>query len=60
MAIVLIFPLYVQILSKETHYLASTTGFIIAITGVTRSISAVILGRMSDTFDGKKIIGTRF
>jgi len=56
MAIVPIFPLYVQILSKETHYLASTTGFIIAITGVTSSISAVILGRLSDTFDSKKIL----
>lgn len=56
MAIVPIFPLYVQILSKEIHHLASTTGFIIAITGVTGSISAVILGRLSDTFDSKKII----
>jgi len=43
-----IFPLFVQSLVKSVSRLASITGILLAVTGVTSALSSAIIGRISD------------
>lgn len=54
--IIPIFPLFIQKLSETSINLASKAGFIIGITGLTASISAITAGKMASRFDKTKFL----
>jgi len=54
--VVPIFPLFVQKLSSLSAHLASTTGFILAVSGIVSAFAAVTIGKFSDKLDYKKIL----
>ena len=51
-----IFPLFVQKLASSSVRLASTTGLILAVSGIVSAFAAVTIGKFSDKFGYKNIL----
>ncbi len=54
--VVPIFPLFVQKLLSSSTHLASTTGFILAVSGIVAAFAAVTIGKISDKFGYRNIL----
>jgi DHA1 family multidrug resistance protein-like MFS transporter len=50
-----IFPLFVEQLNGAAGRAASLTGIIMAVTGITSAVAAIVVGRMSDRFGHKPV-----
>lgn len=51
-----IFPLFVQFLIKGSPHIASITGVMLALTGITSALSSAIIGRVSDKTGYRNIL----
>lgn len=51
-----IFPLYVELVNGNAKTAASMTGLMMAVTGVTAALAAVLMGKLSDRIGRKKVL----